>query len=56
MRVIYTSKGTPKKFGVRVIHYVCVNELEVHDQTAHRQVHWIQIQTEDIRPHTNTDI
>jgi hypothetical protein len=27
----------------------------VHDQTTHRQVHWIQIQTEDIRPHTSTE-
>jgi hypothetical protein len=26
------------------------------DQTAHRQVNWIQIQTDGIRPHTNTDI
>jgi hypothetical protein len=29
--------------------------LSFHDQTAHRQVHWIHIQIEGIRPHTNTD-
>jgi hypothetical protein len=29
---------------------------ELHDQTAHRQVHRIHIQIEGIRPHTNTDI
>jgi hypothetical protein len=32
------------------------NVVTVHDQTAHRQVHWIQIKIEGIQPHTNTDI
>jgi hypothetical protein len=28
----------------------------LHDQTAHKKLHWIQIQTEGLRPHTNTNI
>jgi hypothetical protein len=50
---------------VAVCHlFVCVSGVAVcvlsgralHDQTAHKQVHWIHIQTEGIRPHTNTNI
>jgi hypothetical protein len=55
------------RFVICLYWYVVVCPLQLYplylpqcclvvDKTVHRQVHWIQIQTEGIQPHTSTDI